>query len=107
MGIVYLLGVYSKENTYKIGVTRGEINKRIKQLQTGNSGEIYLVDSHTTKYPFFIEHFLHMQFFPNQKVGEWFELCEDDICKFKEFCAIAENNAKALEDNPYAIKILK
>jgi hypothetical protein len=48
-----------------------------------------------------------MQFFPSQKVGEWFELCEDDICKFKEFCAIAENNAKALEDNPFAIKILR
>ena len=107
MGIVYLLGVYDKENTYKIGVTRGKIEKRIKQLQTGNGGEIYLVDYYATKYPFFIEHFLHMQFFPNQKIGEWFGLAEEDILKFKDLCVMAENNAKALEDNPFATKILR
>ena len=44
MGFVYLLGDWGKEKTYKIGVTRGKIEKRIKSLQTGNSGEIYIVD---------------------------------------------------------------
>ena len=43
MGCVYLLGDWDKENRYKIGVTRGDVDKRIKKLQTGNSGEIYLI----------------------------------------------------------------
>ena len=43
-GYVYLLGDFDKEGAYKIGVTRGTIERRIKKLQTGNSGEIYIVD---------------------------------------------------------------
>ena len=43
MGSVYLLGDSEKEGIFKIGVTRGDIQKRIKKLQTGNAGEIYLV----------------------------------------------------------------
>lgn len=53
MAFVYLLGDSGHDNTFKIGVTRSGIEKRIKQLQTGNSNEIYLVDFFETKYPFF------------------------------------------------------
>ena len=31
MAFVYLLGDSGQDNTYKIGVTRGKIEKRIKQ----------------------------------------------------------------------------
>ena len=53
-GYVYLLGDFEKEGSYKIGVTRGTIEHRIKKLQTGNSGEIYIVDYFQTEHPFFI-----------------------------------------------------
>ena len=36
-GYVYLLGDFEKEGAYKIGVTRGTIERRIKKLQTGNN----------------------------------------------------------------------
>ena len=45
---------------YKIGMTRGKIEKRIKQLQTGNSEEITLLKYHETEYPFFLENGLHL-----------------------------------------------
>ena len=39
MGYVYL--IYDKNNnSYKIGVTKGDTNKRLKKLQTGNSCEL-------------------------------------------------------------------
>ena len=107
MAFVYLLGDYGQNNTYKIGVTRGKIEKRIKQLQTGNGNEIYLVDYYETKYPFFLERWLHMKFFPQQKLNEWFVLSENDILHFKEDCALFEENAMVLENNLFAKKILK
>ena len=52
MGSVYLLGDSEKEGIFKIGVTRGDIQKRIKKLQTGNGGEIYLLSYYETEHPF-------------------------------------------------------
>ena len=53
MPYVYLIGDAGQDNTFKIGMTRGDVNKRIKQLQTGNGEEIYLVNYYETEYPFF------------------------------------------------------
>ena len=107
MAFVYLLGDSGQDNIYKIGVTRGKIEKRIKQLQTGNANEIYLIDFYETKYPFFIERWLHIKFYPRQKIGEWFFLKDNEVFNFKKDCSIMEENAKSLKGNPFAIKILK
>lgn len=107
MAFVYLLGDAGQDNAFKIGMTRGSVEKRIKQLQTGNGEEIYLVDYYETTYPFFIERLLHNQFFPKQKRNEWFNLNTEDIVKFKEHCKKIEEQAYALENNPFTKNILK
>jgi hypothetical protein len=107
MAFIYLIGDAGQDNTFKIGVTRGDINKRIKQLQTGNGEEIYLVNFYETNYPFFIERSLHLKFFPKQKRNEWFNLHSNDIINFKQYCQDIERNALALEDNPFAKTLLK
>lgn len=107
MGFVYLLGNFEQENVYKIGITRGKIENRIKQLQTGSSGEIYLINYYKTKYPFFIEKNFHMKYYPYQTIGEWFELTPDEVLNFKNNCVFFENNAKVLEENAFAKNILK
>lgn len=107
MAFVYLLGDSGQDNTFKIGITRGEIEKRIKQLQTGNGEEIYLVNYYETDYPFFLERSLHLKYYPKQKRNEWFYLESEDIINFKEDCKLFENNARILESNPFAKKILK
>ena len=107
MADVYLLGDAGRENCFKIGMTRGKINKRIKQLQTGNGGEIYLVDYFETEYPFFIERSMHMKFFNKHTLNEWYELNTDDITNFKEYCQLYEDNAKSLKNNHFANNILK
>ena len=107
MAFVYLLGDFGQDNTYKIGITKGNIDKRIKQLQTGNGEEIFLVNSYETEYPFFIERMLHLKFCPKKKKNEWFNLEPDDVFKFKEQCQNIENTAIAIKDNPFSKKWLK
>ena len=101
MGTVYLLGDWEKEGVYKIGVTRGDINKRIKKLQTGNAGEIYLVSSFETNHPFLLEQMLHTHFNSTNVLNEWFELTNEEIVGFKKTCAEYQDNIDALNDNYY------
>ena len=107
MAFVYLLCDPSKDYSFKIGITKGCIKKRIKQLQTGNSEEIHLVDYFETKYPFFIERSLHM-FFNNKKIlNEWFDLNSPEVSSFKELCEKYEKIAESLKDNHFSKNILK
>lgn len=99
MGFVYLLGEFGKEGVYKIGVTTGKIENRIKKLQTGNSCEIYLVDSYETEHPFVMEKMLHTKYFSDKKKGEWFELPIDEVVKFSETCEKMQKNIDALKEN--------
>lgn len=107
MAYVYLLGDAGQDNTFKIGMTRGAVEKRIKQLQTGNGEEIYLVNYYETDYPFFVERLLHSKFCPKQKRNEWFYLDINDIVDFKKHCEEIEESAIALKDNPFSKNILK
>ena len=50
MGIVYLLCELSENERFKVGVTKRDINKRIKELSTGNSNEIHLVNKFESEY---------------------------------------------------------
>ena len=107
MAFVYLLGDAGQDNVFKIGMTRGPVEKRIKQLQTGNSEEIYLVNCYETDYPFFIERLLHSKLCPKQKHIEWFILDINDVVDFKKYCKNIEEQAIALKDNPFTKNILK
>ena len=85
-GFVYILCDSSKDNTFKIGVTRGNIEKRIKKLQTGNSGEIFITSYQKCNHPFFVEKWLHLQYFGKKVLNEWFEMNIEDIKSFKTDC---------------------
>lgn len=52
MGFIYLIGEVDNSNTFKIGVTKKQnIEERKKELQTGNSNELYINQYFETKYP--------------------------------------------------------
>lgn len=106
MGTVYLIGDRDKEDTYKIGSTRGSIEKRIKSLQTGNSGEIYEICHFETKHPFMMENFLHRKYFSSKLLNEWFLLSKDDVDDFYETCKKIEEQIEALKDNHFFEKKL-
>ena len=105
-GFVYLLGDIEKPGIYKIGVTRGSIARRIKKLQTGNSGEIYICKYFRTNHPFFIERQLHNKYNANNVLNEWFELNDDEFNNFEKSCEFYENLIDIMKDNPFFPKKL-
>ena len=105
MGYVYLLG--NGNESFKIGVTRGSIEKRIKKLQTGNSDEIYMLDYFETDNPFLMEKMLHTKYAGKKIMNEWFNLNSEDIAEFKDICEELQKNIDALKDNYFFKEKLK
>lgn len=102
MGFIYLIGEVDNRNTFKIGVTKKQnIEKRKKELQTGNSNELYINRYFETKYPYKLEKMLHRHFHNKKLINEWFSLDNDDIKSFKEICSHYEEICDALKDNPF------
>lgn len=106
-GFVYLLGDWGKEGIYKIGVTKGSLERRIKKLQTGNSGEIYVCRYFQTKRPFFLEKTLHLRFSAKKVLNEWFSLTNEEVINFPSICQEIEDMADSLKTNPFFPKNLK
>ena len=102
MGYVYLIGNTDTPGKYKIGSTRGKsVEKRLKQLQTGNSSELFIKDSYETERPFKLEKMLHNRFKSSHLIGEWFALSEDDTEKFKSICEHLQYIIDSLKENPF------
>lgn len=99
-GFVYLICDAEKE-LFKIGVTNGSVEKRIKELQTGNGGELHVVHIQETDYPFKMETMLHRKFYPKQKLNEWFTLELQDVVDFPKHCDRCQEIMDALKDNPF------
>lgn len=102
MGFVYLIGEVNKPNHFKIGSTRAKnVDKRIKQLQTGNSSQLYLQSSFETSEPFKLEKMLHNRFKIDKVHNEWFELEKEDREAFKCICEEYMGIIDTLKDNPF------
>lgn len=84
---------------YKIGYTRRPIEKRLKEIKTGNGAEIYLVDSYRTKWGSKLEAILKRKFSYCNISGEWFNLKDDDIISFTETCYEIDDNLNFIENN--------
>lgn len=85
-GYVYLLCNPSND-TFKIGVTKNEIEKRIKQLETGNSEDIFMASYHYTQYPYRLEKMLHAHFATYHVNREWFKFTDCTPSKaFNDYC---------------------
>lgn len=102
MGYVYLIGEVDNPGKYKIGSTRAKnINSRLRQLQTGNSSELYIKESFETEYPFKLEKMLHNYFKDKNLILEWFELSEADTGSFISICKDKARIIESLNGNPF------
>jgi hypothetical protein len=99
---VYLLANLD-DGHYKIGITSGEVSKRIKQLQTGNSIPIDIVSVFESDFHSKIERILHRKYKSKRLEGEWFVLGAEDVTNFLTECKKIHDNFKALSDygNPF------
>lgn len=97
MKYVYL--IQSLENScFKIGISKNP-QKRIKQLKTGNSSDLKLIDSFYSKHPYKLEKFLQRHYNYAKKEGEWFELPLTEAFSFMKKCEKFEENILILEKN--------
>jgi hypothetical protein len=104
MGYVYLIEDIDN-NRYKIGVTKN-LKRRLKNLQTGNSNQIKLIDSFETEYPFRLETMLHNRFNSFHYYNEWYDLDEESIKNFSNLCNELNNIIISLKDNHFFSKKL-
>ena len=102
MAYVYLIGQNGDNDYYKIGSTRAkDLNKRLKQLQTGNSNQLYIKHSFQTDTPFKLERMLHFQFNESHELHEWFGMTKEQINAFIPTCERLQSTIDSLADNPY------
>lgn len=90
---VYLISAeINGEKCYKIGYTKRNVEDRIREFKTGNASEFEIVDSFQSEWGTRIETLLH-RYYKSKKVnGEWFNLNEQDVSEFKDYCQRTHNN---------------
>lgn len=100
MGYVYLI-CDPKDEYYKIGVTTGSIENRIKKLQTGNGTELHISSWFECPYPFKLEKLLHARFNMKREHGEWFSISPSEVINFHSICEEMQKTVDLLMENPY------
>lgn len=102
MGYIYLLMTnLGHEELYKIGVTKSNVQSRIKQLQTGNASKIQLLHVYESPHYMKIEKWLHARFnlLQTESKNEWFRLSNQDITDFLKTCQKGEETIVFMKKN--------
>ena len=102
MGYVYLLLQidFDGNESYKIGITKNDPNKRVKQLQTGNPNKISLHRKYETKNYLKVEQWLHRKYQGKTEAkNEWRTLTDEQVFSFLDDCQAADDNIQFLLDN--------
>jgi predicted GIY-YIG superfamily endonuclease len=95
MKYVYLIQSL-EDGYYKIGVSKHP-KKRVKQLQTGNSSELKLIESYQTEYAHKIESALQNRYSYLKKEGEWFDMSISNEVSFISECKKIEETFEVLK----------
>lgn len=84
MKYIYLIQSL-EDGYYKIGVSKHP-KKRVKQLQTGNSSELKLVEVYQSEHAHKVEKSLQRRYSYLKKEGEWFDLGISEEISFLTDC---------------------
>jgi len=108
IGYVYLLLKVATDGTesYKIGISKNDPAKRVKQLQTGNDCVISLLKSYKSENYNKIEKMLHNKFkvYATEAGNEWFNLPPADVIGFLESCKQTDELVSYLKENNHFYK---
>ncbi len=95
----YIYLIQSLENGYyKVGVSKHP-QRRIEQLQTGNSSELKLIETYQSEQAHKIEKILQNRLSPFRKTGEWFDMPMVSIANFSKECKSIEEMIAFLKKN--------
>jgi predicted GIY-YIG superfamily endonuclease len=93
MKSVYL--IRGNDGRYKIGIAKNP-QRRIRQLQTGNSDKLKLIEVYQSENASKIEAALHMQYSPDKLIGEWFDLSISEETMFIKKCKLVDESINVL-----------
>lgn len=102
MGYVYLLLQidFDRNESYKIGVTKRDVNIRISELQTGNPNKISLHRKYESPNYLKVEKWLHRKYQTKTEAkNEWRTLTNEQVFSFYDDCQAADDNIKFLLKN--------
>ena len=93
MGFIYFI----KDNSdqVKIGYTKRNVQKRVKELNSPNLSVILEFES---KYPTQLEKALHFRFKQHNIEREWFNLADSTIDELKNICHILEDSINSIKE---------
>ena len=95
----YIYLIQSQEDGYyKIGVSKHP-KKRVKQLQTGNSSELKLIETYQSEHAHKVERALQRRYSYLKKEGEWFDLSIKEDVSFLTDCKQIEESINILKKN--------
>ncbi|HPC09485.1 MAG TPA: GIY-YIG nuclease family protein [archaeon] len=97
MRYIYLIQSLD-DGFYKIGLSKHP-NKRLNQLQTGNSLKLKLVEIYQSEFANLIEKTLQRKYSYLRMEGEWFNLTLDIELSFLDECKKIEENIKILKES--------
>ena len=98
---IYLIN-QNNTNLYKIGITGRNIDARLKEIQTCNGYKVEVIHLFNTQFNRTLESALHRHYCPNQTIGEWFELNDEQVCRFLNECERLESMFELLKnENTY------
>lgn len=99
---LYLISSGVDNKIYKIGYTRRDVEKRMKEFKTGNSTLLEIVYTFESKWSSKIEPLLHKKY--ERIEGEWFRLNEEEINNFITTCVNLHNTFELLStENTWVI----
>ncbi len=88
---------------YKIGYTKRSVDKRLKELKTGNAAELKIVNVFESKFASKIESNLHRRY--KNISGEWFTMDDAEVSNFNDVCKLVHDNFELLaKTNLYVIE---
>lgn len=105
-GYVYLIveGDQYGHEKYKIGITKNDPQERLKKLKTGNSGELSLLKTYSSKNYKKIEKWLHRKYKTKKTLSnnEFFNLNDKEVIGFIEDCKKIDEIVTVLDElNPF------
>ena len=96
MKYIYLIQSL-EDGYYKVGVSKHP-KKRLKQLQTGNSSELKLIEIYESQYADKIEKTLQRRYSYLKKEGEWFDMDISHEILFLTDCQKIEETFNILKE---------
>lgn len=95
-GTIYLI---SDGEFFKIGRTKKDVNKRLKELQTGNPSSLQIIHSVQVKNASSVESIMHRKYDYCKQINEWFDLTSENVASFNDDCLSIDNNIEFIRES--------